>query len=117
METIGGKKDKLLKQWFAKTPHFYTDEENDRAIEEDEDLYDKLLKKGDRFCKEFIKEAIALAKQLLDEGEIEKIFGRNIPIIIHQQDFEETPIIWTKKANPAKLIKEFLEYRDGDDDE
>ena len=37
--------------------------------------------------------------------------------IIHQQDFEETPIIWTKKANPAKLIKEFLEYRDGDDDE
>ena len=39
METIGGKKDKLLKQWFAKTPHFYTDEENDRAIEEDEDLY------------------------------------------------------------------------------
>mgnify|MGYP007128762833 FL=1 len=117
METIGGKKDKLLKQWFAKTPHFYTDEENDRAIEEDEDLYDKLLKKGDRFCKEFIKEVIALAKQLLDEGEIEKIFGRNIPIIIHQQDFEETPIIWTKKANPAKLIKEFLEYRDGDDDE
>ena len=117
METIGGKKDKLLKQWFAKTPHFYTDEENDRAIEEDEDLYDKLLKKGDRFCKEFIKEAIALAKQLLDEGGIERIFGRNIPIIIHQQDFEETPIIWTKKANPAKLIKEFLEYWDGDDDE
>ena len=114
VETVGGK---LLKQWFAKTPHFYTDEENDRAIEEDEDLYDKLLKKGDRFCKEFIKEAIALAKQLLDEGEIERIFGRNIPIIIHQQDFEETPIIWTKKANPAKLIKEFLEYRDGDDDE
>ena len=117
METIGGKKDKLLKQWFAKTPHFYTDEENDRAIEEDEDLYDKLLKKGDRFCKEFIKEAIALAKQLLDEGEIERVFGRNIPIIIHQQDFEETPILWTKKANPAKLIKEFLEYWDGDDDE
>ena len=54
---------------------------------------------------------------MLDEGEIEKIFGRNIPIIIHQQDFEETPIIWTKKANPAKLIKEFLEYWDGDDDE
>ena len=37
--------------------------------------------------------------------------------IIHQQDFEETPIIWTKKANPAKLIKKFLEYWDGDDDE
>ena len=63
-----------------------------------------------------IDKDIALAKQLLDEGEIEKMFGRNIPIIIHQQDFEETPIIWTKKANPAKLIKEFLDYFDGDDE-
>lgn len=116
IETIGGKKDKQLKQWFAKTPYFYSDEENDRAIEEDEDLYDKILKKGDKFTKEFIKEVIALAKRLIDEGQIEKVFTRNIPIIIHQQDFEETPIIWTKKANPAKLIKEFLEYFDGDDE-
>ena len=33
METIGGKKDKQLKQWFAKTPYFYSDAENDRASE------------------------------------------------------------------------------------
>ena len=116
IETIGGKKDKQLKQWFAKTPYFYSDEENDRAIEEDEELYEKILKKGDRFTKEFIKEVIALAKRLIDEGEIEKVFTRNIPIIIHQQEFEETPILWTKKANPTKLIKEFLDYFDGDDE-
>ena len=114
VETVGGKKDKLLKQWFAKTPYFYSDEENDRAIEEDEELYDKLLKKGDKFGKDFIKEVIVLAKRLLDDGEVEKVFGRNIPIIIHQRDFEDTPISWTKKANPAKLIKEFLEYWDGE---
>ena len=113
VETVGGKKDKLLKQWFAKTPYFYSDEENERAIEEDEELYDKLLKKGDKFGKDFIKEVIVLAKRLLDDGEVEKVFGRNIPIIIHQRDFEDTPISWTKKANPAKLIKEFLEYWDG----
>ncbi|AVM54779.1 hypothetical protein [Capnocytophaga sp. oral taxon 864] len=117
VETVGGKKDKLLKQWFAKTPYFYSDEENDRAIEEDEELYDKLLKKGDKFGKDFIKEVIALAKRLLDDGEVEKVFGRNIPIIIHQRDFEDTPISWTKKANSAKLIKEFLEYWDGDGEE
>ena len=117
VETVGGKKDKLLKQWFAKTPYFYSDEENDRAIEEDEELYDKLLKKGDKFGKDFIKEVIALAKRLLDDGEVEKVFGRNIPIIIHQRDFEDTPISWTKKANPAKLIKEFLEYWDGEEED
>ena len=116
VETVGGKKDKSLKQWFAKTPYFYSDEENDRAIEEDEELYDKLLKKGDKFGKDFIKEVIALAKRLLDDGEVEKVFGRNIPIIIHQRYFEDTPISWTKKANPAKLIKEFLEYWDGEED-
>ena len=117
VETVGGKKDKLLKQWFAKTPYFYSDEENDRAIEEDEELYDKLLKKGDKFGKDFIKEVIVLAKRLLDDGELEKVFGRNIPIIIHQRDFEDTPISWTKKANPAKLIKEFLEYCDGEEED
>ena len=117
VETVGGKKDKLLKQWFAKTPYFYSDEENERAIEEDEELYDKLLKKGDKFGKDFIKEVIVLAKRLLDDGEVEKVFGRNIPIIIHQRDFEDTPISWTKKANPAKLIKEFLEYWDGEEED
>ena len=117
VETVGGKKDKLLKQWFAKTRYFYSDEENDRAIEEDEELYDKLLKKGDKFGKDFIKEVIVLAKRLLDDGEVEKVFGRNIPIIIHQRDFEDTPISWTKKANPAKLIKEFLEYWDGEEED
>ena len=101
---------------FPKTIFFYSHQQNDRAIEEDEDLYDKILKKGDRFTKEFIKEVIALAKRLIDEGEIEKVFTRNIPIIIHQQEFEETPILWTKKANPTKLIKEFLDYFDGDDE-
>ena len=117
VETVGGKKDKLLKQWFAKTPYFYSDEENERAIEEDEELSDNLLKKGDKFGKDFIKEVIVLAKRLLDDGEVEKVFGRNIPIIIHQRDFEDTPISWTKKANPAKLIKEFLEYWDGEEED
>ena len=116
IEVIGGKADKQLAQWFAKTPFFYSDEENTRAIEEDEDLYDKILKKGDKFNKEFIKDIIALTKQLFDEGEVEKNFGRNIPIIIHKQDFEDTPILWTKKSNPNKLLKEFLEYWDGDDE-
>ena len=116
IEVIGGKTDKQLAQWFAKTPFFYSDEENTRAIEEDEDLYDKILRKGDKFNKEFIKDIIALTKQLFDEGEVEKNFGRNIPIIIHKQDFEDTPILWTKKSNPNKLLKEFLEYWDGDDE-
>lgn len=116
IEVIGGKTDKQLAQWFAETPFFYSDEENTRAIEEDEDLYDKILKKGDKFNKEFIKDIIALTKQLFDEGEVEKNFGRNIPIIIHKQDFEDTPILWTKKSNPNKLLKEFLEYWDGDEE-
>ena len=114
METIGGKKDTLLKKWFAKTPCYYTDEENERAIEEDEDLYEKLLKKGDKFTKEFIKEIIALVKRLFDENVLEQNFGKNIPVLLYQKDLEELPIAWTKKANPAKLIKEFVEYWDGD---
>nr|WP_314561673.1 hypothetical protein [uncultured Capnocytophaga sp.] len=114
METIGGKKDTHMKKWFAKSPYYYSDEENDRAIEEDEDLYEKLLKKGDKFDKEFVKEIIALTKRLFDEGVLEQHFDRNIPVLLYQKDLEDLPIAWTKKANPTKLVKEFVEYWDGD---
>lgn len=115
VETFGGENDKLLSNWFAKTPYFYTEEENERAMEEDEDLYEKILKKGEKFRKEFINETISIAKQLFDNKVIEKTFGKDIPIIIHELEYYDEPIRWTKKANSAKLIKEFLQFCDNDD--
>ncbi len=115
VETIGGENDELLSNWFAKTPYFYTEEENERAMEEDEDLYEKILKKGEKFRKEFINETISIAKQLFDNKVIEKTFGKDIPIIIHELEYYDEPIRWTKKANAAKLIKEFLQFCDNDD--
>lgn len=114
--TVGGSGDALLKEWFAKTPYYYTEEDNDKAMEDDEDLYDKILKKGDKFDKEFIKEMQAWAKRLFEEKVIEATFGRNIPIVIHEAEAETTPISWTKKTNPSQLIKEYLEYWDSEEE-
>ena len=116
VETFGGKDDELLSDWFAKSSYFYTEEENDKAMENDEDLYEKILKKGERFRRDFINETLTIAKKLFDDKVISTIFGKDIPIIIHQTEYDSDSVRWTKKANSAKLIKEFLEYCDGDDD-
>ncbi|GIJ96196.1 hypothetical protein CAPN001_07650 [Capnocytophaga stomatis] len=112
IETVGGENDELLSNWFTASPHFYTEEENERAMEEDEALYEKILKKGEKFQKEFINEVISIAKKLFEDKVIEKTFGNDIPIIIHELEYYDEPIRWTKKANPAKLIKEFIKYWD-----
>lgn len=116
LETIGGKEDALLQKWFEKAPYFYSEEENEKAMEDDEDLFEKILKKGDKFKKDFINETIAIAKQLFDNKVVEKVFGKNIPIIIHDEEYSEDIVKWTKKANTGKLIKGFLEYIDNDED-
>lgn len=110
VETIGGKTDEFLNNWFRTSAYFYTEEENERAMEEDEDLYEKILKKGDKFRKEFISEVICFAKKLFEDKVIEKTFGSDIPIIIHQMECSDDHIRWTKKANPAKIVKEYLHY-------
>ncbi|MDO4229320.1 MAG: hypothetical protein Q4C98_05860 [Capnocytophaga sp.] len=115
IETFGGENDKLLSNWFAKTPYFYTDAENEKAMEEDEDLFEKILKKGQKFRKEFINETISIAKKLLDDKVIQQTFGKDIPIIIHETEYNDETAHWTKKANSSKLIKEFLQYCDNDD--
>lgn len=115
VETIGGKNDLLLSNWFAKTPYFYSEEENERAMEKDEDLYEKILKKGEKFRKEFINESIAIAKKLFEDKVIESTFKKDIPIIIHDFEYNEEPIRWTKKANSTKLIKEYLQFCDSED--
>ncbi|MDO4781789.1 MAG: hypothetical protein Q4A09_01065 [Capnocytophaga felis] len=112
IEIVGGENDSLLSNWFAASPYFYSEEENERAMEEDEALYEKILKKGEKFRKEFINEIIAIAKKLFEEKVIEKTFGNDIPIIIHELEYYDEPIRWTKKANSAKLIKEFIKYWD-----
>lgn len=57
----------------------------------------------------FINEMIKISKELFDNGVISSQFGRNIPIIVHELDYNPKSIKWTNRANPKGIADEFIE--------
>jgi hypothetical protein len=107
IEMIGGQEDELLAKWFVELPYYYSDEE-DREASKDDELFDRLIEKGQKLEKEFIEVIISLTQRLFDEKVIELKFGKNIPVLVHELEYYDKPINWTKRANPPEVIEEFL---------
>lgn len=110
---IGGKSDELLNDWFKASPYYYSDADQE-ATEEDDALFDRLMELGENFETEFIEQIINHTRKLFKEHVIERKFGKDIPVIIHELEYYDQPISWTQKANKPALIEEFLEaYKNG----
>ncbi len=109
IEQIGGKEDEYLKMWFKTSKYYYTEKENKLAIN-DNNLFDKLCLKGEGFNKEFIELVIRISTALHSNGIIKKVFGKEIPIIIHKLEYYDQPINWTKKGNPKGIANEFIDW-------
>ncbi|HWZ23040.1 MAG TPA: hypothetical protein VNW06_10325 [Cytophagaceae bacterium] len=109
LEVIGGEKDKLLAEWFKTTPHYYSEEENEAAFDDDE-LFETTSEQGSMFCEEFIEEIIGITQQLFSEKIIETKFRKNIPILVHELEYYDEPVSWTVRSNPKGLVDEFVEW-------
>lgn len=109
LTNIGGEDDRLLNAWFAESPFYYSDEQNEEASEDD-DLFDELLEKGSQFDDEFREAVITMTQRLFEEGVIEEVFGKNIPVLIHELEYYDEPISWTVRANPQGLADEFVNW-------
>ena len=113
IEKIGGKEDELLAKWFKEPAYYYSKQEKEEAKEDDE-LYDKLFEKGEKFETEFVNEILTITQKLFDQKVIFEKFGKEIPILIHELEYYDKPIEWTKKANKPEIIEEFINaYKDG----
>lgn len=108
---IGGLEDPLLDAWFKESPYHYSDEQNEEAGEDDE-LFNELLEGGGQFDDEFIEEIISMTQRLFREGVIRQVFGKDIPVLIHELEYYDAPVNWTLKANPKGLVDEFVEWVD-----
>ncbi len=109
IEEIGGIEDELLNEWFKTTDYFYTDEDQEKAID-NKVIFEKILEKGEKFDNEFIEVIITLTKRLFSENVISNKFGKNIPILVHELEYYDLPISWTIKSNPSGLVDEFVEW-------
>lgn len=110
---IGGGADELLHNWFKISPYYYSATDNE-AAEEDDELFDRLMELGENFETEFIEHIISLTRKLFKERVIEKKFGTDIPVIIHELECYDQPVSCTQKANKNNLIEEFVAaYQNG----
>lgn len=96
---------KLCEQWIKDQGLWYSDEEFDDAPTE-EHCYDL----GDKITQFFVDSCVNIAKQLHEERFIIDLFGRQIPIIIHELEYYEAIANQTKEANPPTIADEFVDW-------
>lgn len=100
---IGGSTYDPVSNWVRHLPYYYTDQQEIKDPEKTEEL-------GIKIQQEFITVFINNAKKLHDEGIIKVKFGKDIPIIIHELEYDDSTLIWTKNANPNDILKEFEDW-------
>jgi len=99
----------FLTKWFKESEYYYSEKENELA-EDDDELFDKLCSKGEKFNNEFIESILKISLELHDKGIIKNVFGTSLPIIIHKLEYNHKPANWTKKGNPNGIADEFIDW-------
>jgi hypothetical protein len=91
--------------WMHELGLSYSDEE------EDED-FDAAMEQGDQFVARFTELVVAIARQLHDDGVISRIFGRPIPVLIHELDYYDEIAQQNRRANPGDIAEGFARWVD-----
>lgn len=97
--TVGGD-DSKFQTWIKKSPEYYEDKLYKTDI-------DSALEKGNKIETKFVNEIISITQKLFKDGVIKSKFGKDIPVIIHELEYYDKPLNWTKRANPTGLVDEF----------
>lgn len=102
--TIGGENDSDLRKLFESEHIFYGGDNSDDDLL-DEDMEED--EKDDKMQELFMDIVIEISNRLHEDGVLKKKFGKEIPVIIHELEYYELPMSWTRRGNPEELIVEF----------
>lgn len=105
----GGLEDEAWRDWMEASPDAYSDDEHDRSFS-DEALLDSVEAKGDRLYTAFSDQCVQLALTLAQDGTLARVFGKPIPILVHDLDYSDDAIAWTEAANAPALIADWMTY-------
>ncbi len=95
----------IVKQWInAKGFHYYTYEEMFCADQEPSpQTYEGITEA-------FVKELIAVVKELHESGFIRLQFGKDIPVLIHELEYYDQIAEQNLAANPPHIMGEFVKF-------
>lgn len=69
---------------------------------------DELDERGERLDEQFHELCVDVARRLHVDGQIVKVLGRPLPVIIYDMFNPDEMFALTRAANPAELVAEFL---------
>jgi hypothetical protein len=91
----------LREQWIVEQELSYTDED-------EKDDFERTMELGEQIENNFWALCSRVARKLHDGGIIATTFGRPIPVIVHDLDFDDRSFDHTRQANPDGIADEFL---------
>jgi hypothetical protein len=106
LATCRGEWPNRVEAWVDALGLSYTDEDEEAD-------FDRCMELGARITKNFVSIACEVAARLHETGTVVTVFGRPIPIIIHELEYYDQIADQTAHANPAGLAGEFVSWVHG----
>jgi len=95
-----------VEHWLRETGMWLDDPQGD----DDEDAWEALEQASERITPAFALLCAEAARRLHDDGVIVEVFGRPIPVVIHELEYYDAIADETEAANPAGLAAEFIAW-------
>ena len=100
-----GDTQEIVKEWIVQQGFcYYTYEEMfDSDQEPDAETYEGITEA-------FVRELIAVVKDLHKSGFIKNQFGKDIPVLIHELEYYDRIAEQNMEANPPEAVKDFVKF-------
>ncbi|TGG95481.1 hypothetical protein E4656_03395 [Natronospirillum operosum] len=90
-------------RWVSELGLLYTDADEEADFE-------RCLEIGRDITEHFVQVVCEVASALHEQGVVRKVFGRNVPIIIHELEYDEQIAAQTERSNPPGVAAEFVNW-------
>lgn len=97
----GSSSAQTVSEWVRALGLAYSDQE-------EEDNFDECMELGEQITNHFVQTICQVAKNLHESGIITTVFGRPIPILIHELEYYGSIADQTEYANPAGVADAFV---------
>ncbi len=82
----------------------------DYSDEEEEDDFDAATEKGEQITAAFLELLVSLTRELHATGILTEVFGRPIPVLIHELEYYDEIADQNRRANPSDLVEPFATW-------
>jgi hypothetical protein len=89
--------------WARQQGFWYSDAEEERDL-------DAALKRVEPMTREFVQMTVEVVQSLHRTGEVARLFGRPVPLLIHELEYYDQIAQQNESANPRELVDDFSRW-------